>query len=80
MTIELVKGFLLRCLIINLALFFFSFGVFSLFRSLICKMHGKWYGLSDERISEIVYSTMAFYKILMIFFLFVPYIVLIIMR
>jgi len=56
----------------------FSFAVYSLFRKPISKMHAKIYGLKEEEIPAMVYKLMAFYKVLIIVFCFVPYLALLI--
>jgi len=41
-------------------------------------MHAKIYGLKEEEIPAMVYKLMAFYKVLIIVFCFVPYLALLI--
>jgi len=68
--------FLLWSAIINLGLLFVSFLAFTLGRDFVYKFHGKWYDIKKEEFNTIVYSGMMFYKICIIFFNVVPYIVL----
>lgn len=54
-----------------LALLFVKFG-----SKFIYRFHGKWYDLSDEQIKVIMYGSLLFYKIIIIFFNIVPCLVL----
>ena len=76
MTIEMLKNVFLWCSIINLGLFFLSFLIFWLARDWIYRFHGKWYRLSEDKFDATIYESMAFYKILILFFNIVPYVVL----
>jgi hypothetical protein len=42
----------------------------------IYRVHGKWYDIKKDQFNAIVYSGMMFYKICILFFNIVPYIVL----
>jgi len=66
---ETLQEFLLWSAVINLGLLFISFFAFTLGRNLIYRFHGKWYDIPKE-------NFMAFYKIGILFFNIVPYIVL----
>jgi hypothetical protein len=49
-------------------------------RGFICKMHGKMFGINEDKISVILYSYLGVYKIFVITFNIVPYIALAIMQ
>ena len=68
--------FLFWSSIINLGLLLISFLAFTLGGNLIYKVHGKWYDIKKEQFNAIIYSGMMFYKICILFFNVVPYIVL----
>jgi len=68
--------FLLWSAIINLGLLMISFLAFTLGRNFIYRVHGKWYDIKKEEFNTIIYSGMMFYKICILFFNIVPYIVL----
>jgi hypothetical protein len=68
--------FLLWSSIINLGLLLISFLAFTLGRDFIYRVHGKWYDIKKEEFNTIIYSGMMFYKICILFFNVVPYIVL----
>jgi hypothetical protein len=71
-----VLDFFLWSSIINLGLLLVSFTAFTLGRNFIYRMHSKWYDITKEQFSAIVYAGLMFYKICIIFFNIVPYIVL----
>jgi hypothetical protein len=50
--------------------------VFVLARDWIYGMHSKWYPISSEQFNAINYAGIAFYKILVLVFILVPYIAL----
>ena len=78
MTIAMVRSLLLWCMIINFGLFFLSFLIFTLARGFIYRIHGKWYNIPEDRFNTVIYSVMAFYKMLILFFNAVPYFALLI--
>ena len=69
-------NFLLWSAIINLGLLFISFFAFTLGGDFIYRIHGKWYDINKDHFNAIIYSGMIFYKICILFFNIVPYIVL----
>jgi hypothetical protein len=68
--------FLFWSAVINLGLLFVSFLIFTLCRDFVYKFHGKWYDIKKDEFNAIIYSGMLFYKICILFFNIVPYIVL----
>jgi hypothetical protein len=68
--------FLLWSAVINLGLLLLSFLAFTLGSDFIYRVHGKWYDIKKEEFNTVIYSGMMFYKICIIFFNIVPYIVL----
>jgi hypothetical protein len=48
-------------------------------RGFIHRVHGKMFGLKPEQIDQILYGLLAFYKIMFITFILVPWIALVIM-
>ncbi len=73
---DYLLDFLLWSSIINLGLLLISFLAFTLGRNFIYRVHGKWYDIKKEEFNTIIYSCMMFYKICILFFNVVPYIVL----
>jgi hypothetical protein len=68
--------FLFWSAVINLGLLLISFLAFTLGRDFIYKFHGKWYDIKKDEFNAVIYSGMLFYKICILFFNIVPYIVL----
>jgi len=73
---DYLLDFLLWSSIINLGLLLIGFLAFTLGRNFIYRVHGKWYDIKKEEFNTIIYSGMMFYKICILFFNIVPYIVL----
>ena len=80
MSVEIITKLLAWCTTINLALLIFSFIIFTVAHDWIYKYHSKWYKISSEQFNAIIYSSMAFYKILFLVFNLIPYLALRIVR
>ena len=78
LTIEVLKKFFLWMTIINFGLLSFYFIFFLLCRGFIYRLHGAWFKMTEEKLNSTLYKTLAFYKIIVIAFNLVPYIVLVI--
>jgi len=76
MTIEMVTTALGWCLAINAILLGFAALVVMGFRSLVLHIHGKLFGLSDDDLVKAYFNYLANYKIAIIVFNLVPYLVL----
>jgi hypothetical protein len=79
MEISAVKEFLLYSLIINYAMLFIWFGIFSFAHDFLYSLHERWFKLSNETFDAIHYAGMAFYKILIFLFNLAPLVVLALM-
>lgn len=75
MTTEVVSSFLLWCTVINhvILLIWFLFFVFA--HGFIQQVHGRWFHLSRDRFDALHYAAMAVYKIGILLFNLVPYVV-----
>ncbi|MEZ4484753.1 MAG: hypothetical protein R2864_09180 [Syntrophotaleaceae bacterium] len=78
MTIDILRGFLAWCTVINLILYFFSFVVCALAGDWVYRLHTAWFPMSREAFNLAVYGFMGLYKLLIIVFNVVPYIALVI--
>ena len=76
MTIEMLTTALGWCLAINIVLLGFAALVVTGFRSLVLHIHGKLFGLSDDDLVKGYFQYLANYKIAIIVFNLVPYVVL----
>lgn len=77
MTVELIREFLGWGTFINFAVLLIWFLWFILAHDRVYRLHVRWFSLSVERFDAIHYAAMAFYKLCIILFNLVPYIVLV---
>ena len=63
MTIEVLRQFLLWCLIINVALLLWWFLFIWLAHDFVYRFHGKWFKMSVETFDAIHYGGMAIFKL-----------------
>ncbi len=78
MTIDLVRNVLMWCSIINTGLLLWWFLFFTLAHDWVYRFHGKWFKLTVERFDAIHYAGIAFFKICILMFNIIPYVVLLI--
>ena len=79
MNIELIREFFGWMTLVNLGLFIWMAVMCMTARSLIQRMHGKLFGLSEASINAFLYGYLGFYKIVFIVFNLVPWLALTIM-
>ncbi len=72
---ETVRSVLAWSTVINLAVLIWWFLAFSLGHDLMYRLHGRWFRVSTEAFDAVHYAGMAFYKILILVFNLVPYLV-----
>jgi hypothetical protein len=76
MSTEVMRNFLLWCTIINYGVLIVWFLIFVLARDWMHRIHGRWFHLSDEQFDALHYAGMTVFKIGIILFNLVPFIVL----
>jgi hypothetical protein len=76
MSIELTRHFLLWCTVINYGVLLVWFLVFVFARNWIQRIHGRWFGLPNGQFYSLHYAGMAIYKIGILLFNLVPFVVL----
>jgi len=76
MNIEMVCDFLLWCTAINFGLLLCWFLFFTLAHDWMHRFHGRWFRLPADQFDSVHYEAMAIYKIGIILFNLVPYVVL----
>jgi uncharacterized protein DUF6868 len=76
MSVEVTRNFLLWCTIIDYGVLLVWFFVFVFAHDSIQRIHGRWFSLSRDQFDALHYAGMAVYKIGIILFNLVPYIVL----
>jgi hypothetical protein len=75
MSVEMVRQFLLWCGLINYGLLALWAAIFFLARGWLHRT-GRWFHLSDQKIDEIQYVGMTFYKISIFMLFLIPYVAL----
>lgn len=73
MNIEVIEEFLFWCMIINMGIYTFSTLVILALRDFIYKIHMMLFKINQDTVHETVYAYLAGYKLLIIFFNFVPW-------
>ena len=76
MTMNEIKDFLLFCTIVNYVMLLIWAGAFILAHDWMYKLHSRWFKLSQESFDSALYLMLGTYKILIVFFNLVPWIVL----
>jgi len=73
MTIEMARGILGWCSIINMGILIWWFLLFTLAHNLVYKIHSKWFKISVEQFDAVHYAGMVFFKIFIFAVNIVPY-------
>lgn len=80
MNIEVTRNFLLWCTVANYGVLLVWFLVFVFAHDGIQRIHGKWFRLSRDQFDALHYAGMSIYKIGIILFNLVPFVVLSVLR
>jgi hypothetical protein len=76
MTVEIVRQVLAWCSLINIVLLMAWFLGLVVARDWVHGLHGRWFRLTDEQFDAVHYAGMAFFKLTVLVFNIVPYLVL----
>jgi hypothetical protein len=76
MSIEVTRHFFLWCTVIDYGILLVWFLFFALAHDGIQRLHGRWFHLSGDQFDALHYAGMAIFKIGIILFNLVPFIVL----
>ena len=76
MTLEILRAVLAWSTVINLGMLLFWFLIFAMAHDWIYRLHKKWFNLSPEAFDAIHYGGMGLYKLGILLFNLVPYLVL----
>lgn len=76
MSIEVTRSFLLWCTVINYGVLLVWFLLFVFAHDWIQRIHGRWFRLSSDQFDALHYAGMAIFKIGIILFNLVPFVVL----
>ena len=74
--VETIRSFVAWCTVFNWVLLLVWWGFIAFAADWMRGMHGKWFALPKQTFDAIHYAGMAFFKILIIVFNLVPYLVL----
>lgn len=80
MNMKLLSEFLLGCTLVNIFLLLIMFSVMVWGRAYIHRLHGRWFKLSPESFDSALYLILGIYKILVLVFNLVPWLVLQVIR
>jgi len=75
-TIQSIEEFLAWSLVFNIGILFFSSLLVIVFRDFVSNLHAKLFSLDKKDVVRAYFSFIAQYKLLIIFFNLVPYLVL----
>ena len=76
MTLEVFTSFLAWCTLVNFVFLLFWFFFLTAAGGWTRRMHGKWFGLSDEAFTAVHYKMLADFKLLWVMFNLTPYLAL----
>lgn len=76
MSLEVIRSVLAWCALINIGLLSIWLLFFIIAHDWLYKLHGEWFEMSVERFNSIHYALIGYYKLTIILFLLVPYLVL----
>jgi len=76
MTIEFMKSFFMWSTIINYAVLLLWFFMLAFMRDTVYRLHGRWFPMSKETFMTCHYVMYGLYKLAIIIFNFVPFLVL----
>ncbi len=75
MDMQMLKPFLMLCVLINGSLLILWSVLWVCARDFIYKMHDRWFCMSADRVNMAMYLFLGVYKVFFLFFNLVPYIV-----
>lgn len=74
MTLEQLTSLFKWMTIINIGLLVLSSVFVMVLRNIMCKMHGKLFGIKEDNVAIVAYGYLGMFKVLVIVFNLVPYI------
>ena len=80
MSIEKLADLFRWMTIINVGLLVLSSVLIMMLKRIVCRMHGKLFGVGEDKVAIICYSYLGVYKVLIIVFNIVPYIALLLIQ
>ena len=80
MDTEILERFFFWCMLVNTGIYAFTAIMVLVLRDLVCKIHGKMFGLNEETVCKSIHMYLAAYKLLITVFNFVPWIAILIIK
>jgi len=80
MNIEQLTEFFKWMSIINVGIFVLSSILIMLLKGIMCIMHGKLFGIKEDKVAIVSYGYLGIYKVLVIVFNIVPYVSLLLIQ
>ena len=74
MTLEQITDLFKWMTIINIGILVLSSVLIMVLRNVMCKMHGKMFGIKEDSVAVVAYGYLGMFKVLVIVFNLVPYI------
>ena len=76
MTLEQLTTLFEWMMIINIGVLVLSSVLIMVLKNVVCRMHGKLFGLKEDQVAMVAYGYLGLFKVLVIVFNIVPYIAL----
>jgi len=76
MTVDVIRGFLLGCTVINYGILLVWFLVFVFAHDSMLHLHGRWFHLSPDQFDALHYGGMSIFKVRIMLLTLVPFVVL----
>ena len=80
MNLDQLTEFFKWMTIINIGLLVLSSVLIMILKNVMCKMHGKLFGIKEENVALVAYGYLGMYKVLVLIFNIVPYISLLLIK
>ena len=80
MNLDQLTEFFKWMTIINIVLLVLSSVITMILKNVMCKMHGKLFGIKEESVALVAYGYLGMYKVLVLVFNIVPYISLLLIK
>ncbi len=80
MNLDQLTEFFKWMTIINIGLLVLSSVLIMILKNVMCKMHGKLFGIKEESVALVAYGYLGMYKVLVLVFNIVPYISLLLIK
>jgi hypothetical protein len=80
MTLDQITELFKWMTIINIGIFVISAVLSMVLRKIVCKIHGKLFGIEEDKVSIVVYGYFGVYRIAILVFNLIPYLSLLLIK